>query len=191
MDSMLETLGYLGVLLAAAADGVIPIVPGESTVIAASVLASSGHLSLWIVILMAALGATIGDSAAYWIGAAGQGRVKQRIVRSLGDKRIAAAEALLEKRGWFLILFGRFVPGLRTLTSVSSGMLGYPYRRFLPISMLAGALWATYAGLLGFFVGEAVGNVWVSLGVAIVVSVAISFALLLLERPRLKGLLKG
>ena len=191
MSNMLESLGYLAVLLAAAADGVIPIVPGESTVIAASVLASSGHLELWIVILMGALGAIIGDSAAYWIGAAGQGRVKQRIVRSLGEKRITAAEDLLRRRGWMLIVFGRFVPGLRTLTSVSSGMLGYPYRRFLPISMLAGALWATYAGLLGFFVGEAVGNVWISLGVAIVVSVAISFVLVLLERPLLRGLLKG
>lgn len=191
MSSMLESLGYLAVLLAAAADGVIPIVPGESTVIAAAVLASSGHLSLWIVILMAAVGATLGDSIAYWIGAAGQGRLKQRIVRSLGDKRIAAAEDLLQRRGSLLIIFGRFVPGLRTLTSVSSGILGYPYRRFLPISILAGALWATYAGLLGFFVGEAVGNVWVSLAVAIVASVAISSALLLLERPRLRGLLRG
>jgi membrane protein DedA with SNARE-associated domain len=191
MDELLERLGYLAVLLAAAADAVVPIVPGESTVVAAAVLASEGHFELPLVILAGALGAALGDSVAYWIGAAGQGGVKRRIVSSLGDARILAAEELLQRRGWLLIIFCRFVPGLRTLTGVSSGMLGYPYRKFLPFSLLAGAMWATYAGVLGYFVGEAVDNVWISLGIAIATATGISFALLLLERPRLAGLLKG
>jgi membrane protein DedA with SNARE-associated domain len=113
------------------------------------------------------------------------------MVGRLGERRILAAEDLLRRRAWLLIIFGRFVPGLRTLTSVSAGVLGYPYRRFLPASLVAGGLWATYAGCLGYFVSSAVDNVWLSLGISLAASFAISSVLLILERPRLKGLLKG
>jgi membrane protein DedA with SNARE-associated domain len=89
-----------------------------------------------------------------------------------------------------LIIFGRFIPGVRTLTSVSAGVLGYGYGRFLFASVIAGSIWATYAGLLGYFVGDAVGNVWVSIGISIAASFVISTVLLFLERPRLRGLLR-
>ena len=110
MEQFLERLGYLGVFLAAALDGVFPIVPGESTVVAAAVLAAAGHLTLWIVIAAGALGAIVGDSAAYGIGASGQGRFREGMVRRLGGNRIAAAQDLLNRRGMVLIIFGRFVP---------------------------------------------------------------------------------
>ena len=97
MSEWLEELGYIGVFLAAGLDGIFPIVPGESTVIAAAVLAAEGHLSLWIVILAGALGAVVGDSAAYRIGATGQGRFKNWMIGRLGERRIAAAEDLLRR----------------------------------------------------------------------------------------------
>jgi len=181
-----EFLAYLGVFLMAAADGVVPIFPGESTVVAAGVLAATGSLRLEWVIIAGAFGAVVGDSAAYWIGSSGQGRVKRRIVRSLGERRIETMEDVLQERAPLFIILGRFVPGLRLLVSVSSGMLGLRYRRFLGLSVIAGFIWATYSACLGFFVGQVVENVWVSLGVSILAAMLISGALMILERTRLK-----
>ena len=50
-----------------AADAVIPIFPGETTLNAASTFAANGDLELWLVIVLGALGALIGDSSLYWI----------------------------------------------------------------------------------------------------------------------------
>ena len=188
---MIELLTYLGILVMAAADGVVPMVPGEATVVAGAVVAATGRLSLPLVMISGALGAALGDSIAYRLGRAGQGRLKARIARTLGDGRILAAEELLERRGWLLILFGRFIPGIRILTSVSAGMLGFSYRRFLLFSLIGGSLWATYASLLGFFVGKALDSFWISLGVSVTASALISAALLALERRRLGTLLEA
>ena len=56
--------GYWAVLLVVAGDGVFPLLPGETAIVAAAVLAADGSLSLPLVILAGAAGAVIGDSTA-------------------------------------------------------------------------------------------------------------------------------
>jgi membrane protein DedA with SNARE-associated domain len=53
-------LTYVVVLGACALDAVLPIVPSEAVVIAASVLAAKGELSIWLVVLAAAAGGFLG-----------------------------------------------------------------------------------------------------------------------------------
>ena len=67
--SVPTNLGY--VALAALIGGEtmgIPL-PGETALIAAGVLASDGHLSIELVILVAAAAAIVGDNAGFWTGA--------------------------------------------------------------------------------------------------------------------------
>jgi membrane-associated protein len=52
-----------------------------------------------------------------------------------------------------LIVFGRFVPGVRFAVNVSMGLTDYPYRRYLCWSAIGGTLWATYTCLLAYRVG--------------------------------------
>ena len=59
---------YLIILGVAVADSVIPIVPSETLVIIGGVSAGSGHLSIALVVLVAAVGAFIGDNMSYLIG---------------------------------------------------------------------------------------------------------------------------
>jgi membrane protein DedA with SNARE-associated domain len=61
------TRTYFLVFFLVAADAVIPIFPGETTLNAASTVAANGDLELWLVIVLAALGALVGDSSLYWI----------------------------------------------------------------------------------------------------------------------------
>jgi membrane-associated protein len=46
-------------------DAVVPVFPGETTLNAASTLASQGTLDLWLVILAGAFGAIADDSSLY------------------------------------------------------------------------------------------------------------------------------
>ena len=67
LDADNPTRSYFLVFLLVAADAVIPIFPGETTLNAASTLAADGDLELWLVIVLGALGALVGDSTLYWI----------------------------------------------------------------------------------------------------------------------------
>src|ERR1039457_6984829 len=42
--------------------------PGETALILAAVLASAGKLQIWLVIVIAAASAILGDNAGYWLG---------------------------------------------------------------------------------------------------------------------------
>src|SRR5215471_9601509 len=59
---------YAIVFLLAALDAVLPVVPSETAVITAGVVAAGGDLSLPLVIVAAAAGAFAGDNFAYLIG---------------------------------------------------------------------------------------------------------------------------
>ncbi len=52
-----------------ALDGFFPVVPGETVIISAAVLASGGDLVIWLVALAAFAGALAGDNVSYMLGA--------------------------------------------------------------------------------------------------------------------------
>jgi membrane-associated protein len=147
---------YAVVFLLAALDALLPVVPSETAVITAGVVAAGGDLQLVAVIAAAAAGAFLGDNTAYLIGNRFGRRVTERFFRGeKARKRIEWTEHQLETRGGEIIAVGRFIPGGRTAVTLSAGTLGYPWRRFALFDALAALGWALYASLLGFFGGRA------------------------------------
>lgn len=147
---------YLVIGVFALLDALIPVVPSEATVITAGVVAAAGHLDLPVVIAVAAVGAFLGDNAGYFLGRQFGNRVIARFFS--GDKgraRIRWAELQLRQRGGQLIILGRFIPGGRTVVSLTAGSTGLQWRRFALFDLGAASAWALYAGLLGFFGGRA------------------------------------
>jgi membrane-associated protein len=137
-------------------DALIPIVPSETAVITAGVVAAAGDLSLAVVVPAAAGGAFLGDNTAYVIGRQYGARARQRFFSGeKGRKRIDWAEHQLANRGGELIAIGRFIPGGRTAVTLSAGTLGFPWRRFAVFDLAAALGWALYASLLGYFGGHA------------------------------------
>jgi membrane protein DedA with SNARE-associated domain len=137
-------------------DALVPVVPSETSVITAGVVASSGDLSLPLVILFAAAGAFAGDNTSYFVGARYGTRINDRFFQSEKAKaRIAWAQRQVQERGGELIIIARFIPGGRTVVTLSSGTLGYPWRRFVLFDAIAASIWALYAALLGYLGGHA------------------------------------
>jgi membrane protein DedA with SNARE-associated domain len=147
---------YPLILGIAALDAVFPLVPSEATVIAAGALAGTGDLVLSFVLLAAAGGAVIGDNVAYLIGHTGQAQVSRRVLRSSRwQARIARAEKMLRERSATIIVVSRFIPGGRTATMLSAGLVGLPWPRFAAYDLAAGILWAGYASVVGLIGGKA------------------------------------
>ena len=132
------------------------IVPGETMVIIGGVAAGTGEQNLAVVIAAGAVGAFAGDNLAYLLGRRASGFLRRTLFR--GDKgaaRLAWAEEQLRLRGGLLLITARFIPGGRTLVTVSSGITHRPRRWFMSYAALAATIWASYAALLGYLGGQA------------------------------------
>jgi membrane-associated protein len=146
---------YAFIFLISALDVVFPVVPSETSVILAGVLASSGDLVLFAVILVAAAGAILGDNLSYLIGRKAGPWIVRRFFTGERQKRIDWAEKQVEERGGYFILVGRFIPGGRTAITLACGLLEMRWRKFIVWDVAAGLMWASYAALLGYFGGRA------------------------------------
>ena len=175
--------GYLAIFLVVAGDGIMPILPGETSIVAGAVFAASGDLYLWAVILVGALGAVVGDSIAYWIGRGGGPWIRGALVRMAGEKRTRSAEGMVRRQGPALVFTGRFLPGLRIGINIACGAGQLSYRRFLLFDAAGAICWSVQAALIGYFAGKAfAGQVWVALAVAIGVAIVVGFIVLIRER---------
>ncbi|MGE5272839.1 MAG: DedA family protein [Verrucomicrobiota bacterium] len=181
---------YAIVFLLAFLDALVPIVPSETAVITAGVVASAGDLTLGIVIPAAALGAFLGDNTAYLIGRRFGSRATERFFSSdKAKRRVAWAHDQLRERGGELIVVARFIPGGRTVVTLSAGTLEFPWHRFVVFDAIAAVIWALYASLLGYFGGKAFENApWKGLilafGIAFGVTGLIELVRWMLKRRR-------
>jgi membrane protein DedA with SNARE-associated domain len=139
-----------------AGDAVVPLLPSETAVIVCGIQAARGELSLGWVIALAALGAFAGDNTSYaggrWLG---RPVVQRFFSGERAQELLGWAKRFLKERGSYVLIVARFVPGGRTATTFTSGLvrLRWP-TRFLPFILLAAALWATYGALVGYIGGR-------------------------------------
>jgi membrane protein DedA with SNARE-associated domain len=137
-------------------DSIFPIVPSETAVIIGGVAAGQGEQSLPLVILAGASGAFLGDNFAYMIGHRFRDRVQRWAARK--EKRAKQLEGYgrqIHKRGGMLLITARFIPGGRTLLTLSCGITEQPRRWFVKWTAIAVMIWATYAATLGYVFGQA------------------------------------
>jgi membrane-associated protein len=158
LDAENPTRTYFLVFFFVAADAVIPVFPGETTLNAASAFAAAGDLELWIVIVLGALAALVGDSSLYWIARGSSSRITPQLERARKNTRVAAALDFLDRGAPVLLVFGRYVPGLRFVINATMGMNRYPYLKYLPWSALGAVLWSTYTCVLAYKVGSSLDN---------------------------------
>ncbi len=146
---------YLIIFAVAVFDSILPIVPSETLVIIGGVSAGSGSLSIALVIVCAASGAFIGDNLSYLIGReASDWVIKRRARTERGAKQMANIVEQIHDRGGMLLITARFIPGGRTLLTLSCGVTQQPRKWFIGWAVVAASVWSLYASLLGFIGGK-------------------------------------
>lgn len=174
LDELSANWWFLLIIFALAfLDSVFPIVPGETTVIIGGVAAGTGNQVLALVILAGASGAFLGDNLAYVIGARFEGRIRGWAARKPNRlARLDGAGRQIRKRGGMLLITARFIPGGRTILTISSGITRQPRLWFIAWVGIAGLIWATYAATLGYIFGQAFEDdqtlaFWLAFGTAL------------------------
>jgi membrane protein DedA with SNARE-associated domain len=173
-----SALTYPVVFAASGTDVLFPLIPSETIVITASVLAAQGDLLISAIVPLVAVGALIGDNVSYLLGRAVGDPIADRLFKSdKGQARLRWAEQALRRRGVVLIGVGRFIPGGRTATTFAAGTLEMPYRRFLVADVCAATLWAVYVSMLGYLGGETFkDSLWLPLASSLAVAALVGLA---------------
>jgi membrane-associated protein len=135
-------------------DAFFPLVPSETTVIAAGVLAANGDLRIELVLIAAAAGAIVGDNITFWLGKTLGERLAEKIFIGTRKKHLDRAHKMVEERGGYLIVIARFIPAGRTAVTFAAGSLDWAWTRFIKFDVIAGVIWGSYASLLGYFGGK-------------------------------------
>ena len=145
------------------------VLPGETSVIIAGVVASQGHVNIVALCVLVVAAAIVGDSVGYAIGRRyGEQLLKIPLVQK---RRVAIDRALdgLRQRGPVYVFVGRFTAFLRAVMPGLAGMSRMHYRRFLIANAAGGAVWGVGFTLLGYFAGTALNRVekyasWLGIG---------------------------
>ncbi|HET7304577.1 MAG TPA: DedA family protein [Segeticoccus sp.] len=163
---------YLALFALCLIDAFFPPLPSESVLVSLAVLSVQGEPNVWLVGVLAASGAFIGDNIAYQIGrTVGVERFWwQRLGRV--QRATVWARRQLRRRGAVLIVAGRYVPVGRIAVNMTAGATGYRRRRFMVFDAIAGCAWAAWSIAIGRLAGH-----WIQdnpvLGAAVAIGIAV------------------
>ena len=156
---VVEALGAPGVGLLTVVETVCPPLPSELILPLAGYLAERGRMSLAAVLVAATVGAVVGSWVLFWAGARlGRERSATLLARlPLVDREdVEGAIAWFDRHGPWAVLFGRLVPGVRSLVSLPAGASSMSFTRFTVLTTIGSLAWN--AVLVG--AGYALGTQW-------------------------------
>ena len=150
------------------------VLPGETVLVAAAVLASGGHADIWIVWGVAVAAAILVDTVGYRIGRRyGTGLRTSKLGRRVGERHWDQAIQIIKARGGVSVFIGRWIALLRALVPPTAGMAGMRYRTFLVWNAIGGIAWATVYCLIGYFAGKAAKQLAKHISSAVLIALAI------------------
>lgn len=132
---------------------IFPWLPGESLIFVAASLASISTNSIHISVLVPGffLAAFIGDIVNYSIGTR---LIKWPwLLHKVEGPKMDQAREFFDKHGIWAVIFGRFVPLIRTFVPLISGTAGFKFTRFLLGNVIGTFLWVCLAAFVGYFFG--------------------------------------
>ena len=179
LDDLVRWGGYLvlvGIVFTETGLLVGFFLPGDSLLITAGLVASTGGLNIWWLNALLIVAAVAGDSVGYAIGARLGPRLFTRPKSLLFNPRhIERTRAFYARHGAKTIVIARFVPIIRTFAPVVAGVGQMEYRRFLSYNVAGGVGWVTSMTWAGYLLGRVIPNIsdYVHIVVAVVIVLSV------------------
>ncbi len=166
MEEFLRSAGYGAIFALSFISAMGLPVGAELALIYGGVLASGQvqgikPLQLAVVIIVAILGEVLGSAAGYAIGRFGGRTLVDRVGKYvlLTHKDLDRAEAWFARRGEPVVLFGRFIPLLRSFVSFAAGLGEMALPKFAVFTVIGCAVWCIALCSLGYSLGSSYNHV--------------------------------
>ena len=178
INSVIVNYGYFAVALMVGLESTGLPLPGETTLVLASIYASrSNSLSIVLIVAAASAGAIIGDNIGYFVGNRfGYPLLKRYGVRiGVPDARIKLGQYLFDRYGFWVVFLGRFVALLRILAAFLAGVNRMHWTHFFIANAAGGILWSGLFGFGGYYLGALVFKAGHVVGPVLAVIAVIGF----------------
>jgi len=153
---LIEAFGALGVAFLMALENLFPPIPSELILPFAGFLVGRGEIGFLPALVASTAGSLSGALILYALGRWGGRNLILRYGRYLRVKEadLDHAEGWFDKYDEWVVLFGRMVPGVRSVVSIPAGMLRTPFLRFVLLTTAGSAAWNTLLLGAGWYLGE-------------------------------------
>jgi len=160
LQTVYDQFGWFGVFLIMIFENATGITPSEIVLsLAGWMLIEAHHINPKMILLgglYAGMGSAIGASIAYWGARLGGRPLVEKVARwfRIDNKHLDIVDAHVHRWGVGLVLFGRIIPGVRTLVSIPAGLARIPFGRFFTATFLGAYVWCTLLIGAGYLLGH-------------------------------------
>lgn len=148
---------YLFLFISAIIENLFPPIPGDTITAFGAFLVGTGRLNYVIVYLTTTTGSVLGFMILFLIGKhLGKKFFREKDFKYFSIENIRKTEKWIEKYGYWVVLMNRFLPGVRSVISIASGISMLNTSRVFVISLISALAW----NLIWIHTGFLLGNNW-------------------------------
>jgi len=140
--SNLATYGYIGLFLYSLGGGFVALV-------GAAVLSFMGKMDLTLSIAIAFVANALGDVMLFYMARYQKAMMMDGIRKH--RRKLALSHMLMKKYGSWIILFQKYVYGIKTLIPIAIGLTKYDFKKFTILNIGSSAIWALSVGLASYY----------------------------------------
>ncbi len=191
--STMDSLGYWGIGFLMFAENLFPPIPSELIMPLAGFSVSQGKMDFALAVLAGVVGTIIGALPWYYAGKIiGEERLK-RLADKYGKWITVSSKDIDKVKRWFdrygnnAVLFGRLVPGIRTLISLPAGLNEMPLVPFIVYSTIGTTLWVIFLTGAGYLLGnnyELVDDYLAPVSKGVLVLIIVAFAVWIFRKKQ-------
>lgn len=153
---------------------VVSFFPGDTLLFSAGMLASTGDLSIVMLLPLLILATVLGHTSNYFIGRFVGSSFFEK--KGIGlSKYLQRADRYYQKYGGQAVIWSRFVPFMRSFVPFVSGIAQMEFGLFTRCNIIGGTIWILAFTLMGFFFGQVP---WVKENYGLIFTLTLVFVLL-------------
>ncbi|KIF46309.1 membrane protein [Vibrio owensii 47666-1] len=152
MKPLLEQYGYLALIVSIFLEGIGIPMPGQSLMIAASIISSEHVMNLSLVMIVSWLSCFFGNTCGYLIGYYFEGWLDKK--GYISGPKMQKLQSTIQKYGPACLVVSRFVEGMKQFMPLACGIAKMPRKEFLSGNALATTIWVAVFSLLTNFAFE-------------------------------------
>ena len=157
IENLILTFSYFAIFGFMITNGIVSLPSSQFVYVTAGLFVPSGQLSFLSIVLAGTMGNVIGNVILYEVS---YRKGLKRVARSryFPEERVVKLQRAFEQRGAFIVFIGKFLPGVKVLVPVVSGIARMNLMLYVAIITITSFLWACGLTYFGVYFGKNYDN---------------------------------
>lgn len=178
LEEIILTLSYFGIVLLMTSNGIISFPSSQLLYIIAGYFAFEGNLNIIYVILIGAIGHTLGNFFLYEVSRRKGLKYSIKFIKfffqlSDPEREVKKFQIVFNKKKVFWLFVGKLVNPIKLFISIPAGLAKMPRIQFLIIVYITSAIWASIFTSIGYYFGKSYNNFGFIGAVILIIAVVI------------------